>query len=367
MGEVYRAYSETLERAVAVKILHDPQQADRFRNEAVIQASIRHPHIATLHEYRQVAGRPCLVMEYVEGPTLDRLTGRLPIADTETLARQIAEAVAHLHGRGIVHRDLKPANVKRTPEGTIKLLDFGIARLASAPRVTRQGYVVGTAEYLAPEQFRHEVTAASDVWSFGVLVYELLTGQLPFTGDSFTALRLRVEAGRYTDPKVFRPQASDRLVRVIEACLRREPPRRPAMAEVARMLTVEPRRGTSFGFPEIPRRYRTALFALAGVGVLGFGISQFSGEPDPPKPPPVRLGTTEVLGTQAIEISVVNASGAELLLPDGTRHPLPYTLRGAPGQTLRATIQAAGFRDKSIDIQLNDRRQRYDYVLEKAF
>lgn len=367
MGEVFKAYSETLERTVAVKILHDPQQAERFRNEAIIQASIRHPHIATLHEYRQVNGRPCLVMEYVEGPTLDRLIGRLSIADTEALVRPIAEAVGYLHGRGIVHRDLKPANVKRTPDGSIKLLDFGIARNVTAPRMTRQGYVIGTAEYLAPEQFRHEVSAASDVWSLGVLVYELLTGQLPFTGDSLTALRLRVEAGRYTDPKVFRPDASDRLTSLIEACLRREPPRRPSMAEVARRLGTDSKPRLRMPTAADFHPYRKGWLVLAGVGVLGWGIGVFSGDSEPEKPRPSGPGQTESVGTQSIEIGVVNASGAELVLPDGARHSLPYTLRGQPGQVLRATIRATGFRDKPIDIQLNDRRQRYDYVLEKAF
>jgi serine/threonine protein kinase len=371
MGDVFKAFSESLERPVAVKILHDPQQADRFRNEALIQASIRHPHIAVLHEYRLLAGRPCLVMEYVEGPTLDRLAGRIGVGEVERILGEVASAVAHLHRKGVVHRDLKPANVKRTPDGTVKLLDFGIARHATAPRTTRQGYVVGTAEYLAPEQFRQEVSPASDVWSFGVLAYELLTGQLPFAGDSLTALRVRVEAGRYTPAKVFRPDATPRLLGVIEHCLRRDPAQRPPMTEVLDRLSGTRRQAWNLQ-PGDWLRARVPLL-LTGAGIVAvWCLYALLAPPRPASGTGTRSDVTPrpaslTAGALTVEVSVVNAPGAAFIAPDGTSHALPYRYQGQPGDVLRGTLRAAGFRDKFIEVLLNDRRQRYDYVLETAF
>ncbi|HEY2013267.1 MAG TPA: protein kinase [Bryobacteraceae bacterium] len=195
MGEVYRARDLKLHREVAVKVLpeslaNDPERIVRFRREAQLLASLNHPHIAVVYGLEESNGTLAIVMELVEGPTLaERLTGGpLPLKEVLGVAQQMAEALEAAHERGIVHRDLKPANVKITPEGSVKILDFGLGKVVNAdgsPAVTRTGMILGTAAYMSPEQARGAaIDKRADIWAFGVVLYEMLTGRLPFTGDT---------------------------------------------------------------------------------------------------------------------------------------------------------------------------------------
>lgn len=206
MGEVYRAKDTRLDREVAIKVLpdvfaRDPERVARFQREAKLLASLNHPHIAAIHGFEEVEGKRLLAMELVEGVTLaDRLhDGALPVADALTIGRQIAEALEAAHERSIIHRDLKPANVKITPDGAVKVLDFGLAKamtdeqsatsMANSPTITvqhtRPGVVLGTAAYMSPEQARGKpVDKRTDIWSFGCVLYECLTGQRPFQGET---------------------------------------------------------------------------------------------------------------------------------------------------------------------------------------
>jgi eukaryotic-like serine/threonine-protein kinase len=207
MGEVYRATDNNLKRQVAIKVLPptvgaDPERVDRFQREAEILAVLNHPNIAHIHGLEKSDGALALVMELVEGPTLaDRIAhGPIPLAEASSIAKQIAEALEAAHEQGIVHRDLKPANIKVRPDGTVKVLDFGLAKAmdpAAASRadtmssptihVTQAGIILGTAAYMSPEQARGAlVDRRADIWAFGCVLYEMLAGRAVFAREPVT-------------------------------------------------------------------------------------------------------------------------------------------------------------------------------------
>jgi serine/threonine protein kinase len=229
MGEVYQAVHQTTRRQAAVKILFHTDQVARFRNEAYIQASIQHPNIATLYEFAMEEENPCIIMEYVEGITLEKLIKRqsaLPETFVWKVMEQIASAVAHLHEQQIIHRELKPGNIKVTRESLTKLLDFGIAKSAYTPKLTQEGYIIGTLHYMAPEQFSGKVSIQSDCWTIGVLFYEMITGSLPFDGRSETEVRVKIEKGQYTAPDLMASNISNKTKRLIGRLLRVKPEHR---------------------------------------------------------------------------------------------------------------------------------------------
>src|SRR5262245_28682254 len=205
MGTVYRGRDSRLRRDVALKMLSEERRPDaarvaRFVQEARVLAALTHPNIAAIYGMEEsVDGAQALVLELVEGQTLaSRLAaGALPFAEALTIARQIAEALDAAHEKGIVHRDLKPANIAITPNGLVKVLDFGVAKMVESAEtpvdgtktsgVTREGMVVGTAAYMSPEQARGQaVDKRTDIWAFGCVLYEMLTGRRLFQGDSTT-------------------------------------------------------------------------------------------------------------------------------------------------------------------------------------
>ena len=209
MGEVYRAIDTNLKRAVAIKVLPTSVAADaerlaRFQREAELLASLNHPHIAAIYGLEDADGVKALVLELVEGPTLaDRIAqGPIPLDEAIPIARQIAEAVEAAHEQGIIHRDLKPANIKLRSDGTVKVLDFGLAKALdpapasidasqsptiTSPAMTRMGVIMGTAAYMSPEQARGKtVDKRSDIWAFGCVLHEMLTGRRAFEGEDIS-------------------------------------------------------------------------------------------------------------------------------------------------------------------------------------
>ena len=204
MGEVWRATDTKLNRDVAIKVLpeafaNDPDRMARFTREAQVLASLNHPNIAAIYGVEERA----LVMELVDGQTLaERMArGAMPLDEALPIAGQIADALEYAHERGVVHRDLKPANIKITPQGKVKVLDFGLAKAMSsgvtAPdpvssptltmRATQMGIILGTAAYMSPEQARgQEVDARADIWAFGVVLHEMLTGRALFAGPTIS-------------------------------------------------------------------------------------------------------------------------------------------------------------------------------------
>ena len=251
MGEVYRARDLRLGREVAVKVLPAERMADqdrrrRFVQEARAASALNHPNIVTIHEIDSVDGIDFIVMEYVAGKTLDQLIPRqgMRLGEVLRLAIPMADALARAHGAGIVHRDLKPANVAVTPEGTVKVLDFGLAKLlqqeltseeteavtqdaVAAEALSRPGTVAGTAGYMSPEQASGaKVDARSDVFSFGSVLYEMVTGQRAFSGNSAVETLAAVIKQQPKSPSDLVPGVPRELERVIQRCLKKEPERR---------------------------------------------------------------------------------------------------------------------------------------------
>jgi eukaryotic-like serine/threonine-protein kinase len=241
MSSVYRAVDTLLERNVALKILHphygdDAEYVERFRREARAVAQLSHPNIVTVIDRGEDEGQQYIVFEYVDGESLKQLvdrTGPLPTRRAIELALQVAEALAFAHNAGLVHRDVKPQNVLVTEDGEAKVTDFGIARSLDVEHgVTQTGTVLGTSNYLSPEQARGQtVTPATDVYSLGVVLYELLTGEVPFPGETFVAVAMKHINEEPPSLLERRPDVPVRLVAAVERALAKDPAQRfPSMS-----------------------------------------------------------------------------------------------------------------------------------------
>jgi Tol biopolymer transport system component len=314
MGEVWRAEDTRLGREVALKVLPaefaaDPQRLERFQREARVLASLNHPNIATLYGLESVSAADSspeprapspvtfLAMELVEGEDLsDRIQrGPIPVEEAVAIALQIAEALEAAHEQGIVHRDLKPANVKITEDGVVKVLDFGLAKawesntgdssLSLSPTMTvhatAAGVILGTAAYMSPEQARgKKVDRRADIWSFGVVLWEMLTGRILFQGDTVTDV-LAAVVREEIDLSSLPPETAPRVRRLIARCLDREPKTRLRDIGEAR-ITLSASRGddevsvgSESGSTGLTRRSFAVASAMTGVGVvLGFAIGR---------------------------------------------------------------------------------------------
>src|SRR3984957_5357647 len=225
MSTVYRALHETLQRQVAIKLLNrevasDSDQLERFRREARAVAQLSHPHVVGVIDAGEDESRPYIVFEYVEGETLKeriRRLGRLPIAEAVAYAIEIARALGAAHARHIVHRDVKPQNVLIDEEGSAKVTDFGIARTLDEEGLTADGRVLGTTDYVSPEQaLGQPVTGQSDLYSLGVVLYEMLTGEVPFKGENQVAVAMKHVREQLPDVQTKRPEISAALASVVE-------------------------------------------------------------------------------------------------------------------------------------------------------
>jgi Tol biopolymer transport system component len=305
MGEVYRARDAKLGRDVAIKVvadvfLSDAERLARFEREARMLATLNHPHIGAIYGVEEADGVRGLVLELVEGATLaERLARRpLPIQEALAVARQIADAIEAAHEKGVIHRDLKPANIKITPDGTVKVLDFGLAKMfveegsgndpLQAPPLTiertREGLIAGTATYMSPEQARgNPVDKRTDIWAFGCVLYEMLTAHPAFPGET-VADTIAAILERDADWGVLPAQTPVSIRRLLQRCLDKDPKRRlrdigDARLEIEEALgiTVSPGEATApeGARPHLPktadRPTRLAWWAAAGAGVLVIG------------------------------------------------------------------------------------------------
>jgi serine/threonine protein kinase len=247
MGSVYRAVDENLGRPVAVKVLRreladEPTFLERFRREARAAAAVAHPGVAGVYDYGELGGRPFIVMELVEGEDLaERIAarGRLPWPEAFTIGEQVARALAAAHAHGLVHRDIKPANVLVGHDGRAKVTDFGIAKGATSATLTRTGMVLGSANYVAPEQAQgDDVGPAADQYSLGCVLFEAVTGRTPYGGANPVAIATQHVSAPVPDPRKDRPDLPAPAAALIRRTLAKHPEDRfPSTAALATALT----------------------------------------------------------------------------------------------------------------------------------
>jgi serine/threonine-protein kinase len=360
MGQVYRATDINLGRQVAIKILpdtfaHDPERVARFEREAKTLASLNHRNIAAIYGFEK-AGIPSLIMELIEGPTLaDRIAqGPIPVDEALFIAKQVAEALEAAHEQGIIHRDLKPANIKLRQDGTVKVLDFGLAKavelvdeaasvsqlptMTSPAMMTGVGVLLGTAAYMSPEQARSKpVDKRSDIWAFGCVLYEMLASRPAFADEDVS---LTVSNILRRDPDwVALPAAIPRYVcHTLRLCLMKDPRERlQAIGDVRlamqgafqteRPLGDKNRGGRVTGW----RRLAMGGIASLILGAfIGANATWFEPTPDPP-----RLVRTEITGSAASALSIQGRDRDLAITPDGSR----IVYRGADGLFVRALDQ----------------------------
>jgi len=299
MGEVYRATDTNLKRPVALKVLSeyvadDPRRLARFQREAEVLASLHHPNIASIFGLERSGAMTAIVMELVEGEELTWpiAAGALPLDEALPIARQIAEALEAAHDQGIIHRDLKPANIKVRPDGVVKVLDFGLAKamggsattsaersgvhsaLDTSPAMTMHGTVVGTAAYMPPEQARgRPIDRRADIWAFGAVLYEMLTGTRAFPGED-SAETIAAVIGRDPDWSRLPAETPPSIVRLLHRCLERDPRRRLDSAAAVRfeieeaVATPQPPRAAAAARPTAGR-LPTVVAGLALIALVG--------------------------------------------------------------------------------------------------
>lgn len=293
MGEVYCAEHSKIGRRAAVKILTHTSGTDasleRFFNEAQIQSNLRHPNISTLYDFTEIDCQPCIIMEYVDGPTLAeriRPSGPLPLREIVHIFEAVVEAIAYIHNKGVVHRDIKSNNIKISSNGEVKLLDFGIAKSEASQQLTATGAVIGTLQYLSPEQLMGGVAdARSDIWALGVLLYEMAVGRVPFEATTFGELCRKIQKVEYVAPAVLNPAIPPEIASIINRCLRKNPSDRYRVAQD--LLNDTKRLGALMEEPLVSRSIsnrdhnrNTIRIALTGIdkkllGVMGILIVVF--------------------------------------------------------------------------------------------
>ena len=355
MGEVYRARDTRLNRHIAIKVLpslfaNDPERLARFHREAQVLASLNHPNIAHIHGFEDSGEVHALVMELVDGPTLaERIArGPLPLTEALAIAKQIGEALAAAHEQGIVHRDLKPANIKVREDAVVKVLDFGLARLIlpdtsgvgasvlsqsptlTTPAATQAGVILGTAAYMSPEQAKGRTAdKRSDVWAFGAVLYEMLTGRRPFDGEDLSdtlANVLKTEPDWAALPADVPPQ----IRALIQRCLAKDPRLRVADISTALYVLVE---GAGLAAPVVDHRppnapmWRRLAIPAAAAIAGGVAVAAALWPTTPPGAPRVSRFTLSPTGAETLQ---VDAQSRDLAItPDGTS----IVYKGGSGRT----------------------------------
>jgi eukaryotic-like serine/threonine-protein kinase len=293
MADVFLARDETLGRRVAIKILaerysQDAAFVERFRREATAAAGLSHPNIVSVFDRGQAAGTSYIAMEYLNGPTLkDEITSRAPLPEAEVVnwATQALDALEYAHRQGVVHRDIKPHNMVLTDEGRLKVTDFGIARAANVQQMTEVGSIVGTAQYLSPEQARGlDVGPQSDLYSMGIVLYEMLTGELPFTGDSAVEIAMKQVSDPPPSIRKKNRLVSEGLEQVVMRALSKDPALRHRSA---RQMAEELSRVSRGAAPSNDTQMATRILTGGAEAVQAYTGAQTSVlQPAGSQPPP---------------------------------------------------------------------------------
>jgi serine/threonine-protein kinase len=426
MGEVYRAVHSKIGRVVAVKLLTQTVRnstfVERFLNEARIQANLNHPNIVTLYDFLEVNGQPCIVMEYIEGQSLDEMIkdrGMLSASEALRIFQSAVEAIEYVHLRGIVHRDIKSSNIRVSNAGEVKLLDFGIAKSGETPQLTVTGAFIGTLQYLSPEQITGGVADfRSDIWALGVLLYEMVTGKLPFEAVTLGELCEKISKAPHISPVSFNSIVPQEVEAIINRCLKKNAQERYSSASellqdvrrtVASLSTplssrtsdTVPQQRVSAPYPPIqqpppaqtfPQQayQQTApmqsaptvlekkskapiiLIAIAVVAVIVgaiFVIMNLSGSSSGVN---VNGNVNRSQGGQArgdgsprtVKINAVGGA-AEVYINNEKVGTTPYQFQAKVRDQFDVTLKREGFNDKQIRLSVNDTSNEYTYMLEK--
>ncbi len=420
MGEVYRALHQKIGRVAAVKVLTQATQSsgfvERFFNEARIQASLQHPNVATLYDFCEVQGQPCIIMEYVDGQTIseriDAYGAPLPLAETVYVFERVCEAIEYIHRNGVIHRDIKSNNIKISSQGQVKILDFGIAKGQTSQQLTQVGSVIGTLQYLAPELIRGGTAdARGDIWALGVLLYEMVTGRTPFDAETIGDLCDRIDRVEYAPAVQLNPGVPREVSAIITRCLRKNPAERYStaaelLADARRLAGVVSRPGVSpdvshavTGHEQVTAE-RTAsklplligaaaaavVLVIVGVVTLAFLGSSAEGEVADANagapaannsraannsntarglagggPSPAAAGRDS--SERVVEVTVSDGKadvyrGAEKV---GTT---PYAVRGRLGDRVQLTLRRDGYADEPVDFVVGEKKA-FMYTLAK--
>jgi hypothetical protein len=369
MGQVYRARDTRLDRDVAIKILPeafavDEERVARFQREAKVLASLNHKNIAIIHGLEQAGNVHALVMELVPGEDLSQriARGAIPLDEALSIARQIAEALEAAHDAGIIHRDLKPANIKVREDGTVKVLDFGLAKAMepppgsspgasmsptiTTPAMTHAGIILGTAAYMSPEQARGKpVDRRADIWAFGVVLFEMLTGRRAFEGDDIS-ITLAAVIMKEPEWRALPARTPSGLRRLLASCLKKDPRARlrdigDARLQIEELLSGSPEEA---GEPELPRALppwrRAVPWTAAGALVLALMLALWAARRPPPQAQPQQPQRLSIeLGADASLVTDFFAAGgaAAVLSPDG--RVLAFVARKAAGEASQLYIR----------------------------
>jgi len=415
MGEVYQAVHSKIGRVVAVKILsqgaHGPQFVERFLNEARIQGGLQHNNIVTLYDFLEYNGQPCIIMEYIEGRTLTdciQTWGGIPLPDALRYFQLIVDAIAYVHSRGIVHRDIKSNNVKVTPSGQVKLLDFGIAKSGASPALTVTGAFVGTLQYLSPEQLVGGVAdVRSDIWSLGVLFYEMTTSRLPFEANTIGELCQKITKASYTLPAVMNQNVPKEIQNIIQKCLKKNPADRyqsarellqdvnSAAAAISmpptRLATPGPVTVPDYHQPTSPAQHQIStapqavsksrsslplIGAVVGVVLLVVAVAAYfiisgnrasTSASNPPQQPGIQAPTQKQAASQGVEIYTVDcAEGrAEVYRNSDRVGYTPHRFPARSGEQFEFVLKLEGYQDKAVRLTTSENKKTYTFMMEK--
>jgi len=398
MGEVYRAVHARTGRVVAIKTLNrasrNPNMAERFRNEASIQAQLWHPNIARLYDFVETGEQLCIIMEYVDGETLHhhiQAVGPLMFADTLAIFRPVVEAIAYLHDHEIVHRDIKSNNIKLTSKGEVKLLDFGIAKAGNSPQLTAMGDVIGTFEYLSPEQLTGSpADARSDIWALGVLLYEMVSGRVPFDATTIGRLVEQISKGEYQSPSQRNPGVPREIEAIIARCLKRNPAARyqtahELLTDVRRAMTAlnPPPAGsaiqtTTLPAPWLRNNWQTLTIAAMALTIVALlvilatsgGVSPPPQSSSAPAAAPNVAAPTPTAATAAsaemrsVRINTLEGR-ADVYRNSQMVGTTPYEITAPLGERVRLTLKRAGYEDELLDFVITENKKEYTITMKR--
>jgi serine/threonine protein kinase/tetratricopeptide (TPR) repeat protein len=369
MGVVYLARDTKLNRSVAIKSLPNQLVGGstarlRLRREAKLLASLNHPNVAVIHDIiEQEEGLGYLVLEYVPGDTLAQRIARKPLKREEALSigQQIAEAISAAHDKGVIHRDLKPGNIKITPEGRVKVLDFGLAKPADDEAanhdstVTRPGAIIGTPAYMSPEQARgKDIDHRTDIWAFGCIMYEMLSGRLPFEGETATDTLASV-IGREPDWRVLPPSTPMNISVLLRRCLEKDPKQRlgdikNAALEISQTLSVS--------VPAVPAKSRKVAVSIGAfiiIVLFALAVRFIPRQQAQPSSKAIRLAVLPFENLGSVD---------DEYFADGLTDAITVRLAGIRGLAVISRQSAMQYKKSDKDAQQIGRELNVEYILE---